>query len=83
MKTIEAIKWFEKHKTGIRCLKCRHARKLTFSEGIRFTSDCAVCMHPYGAGVSYPEYSMDGRVVWKSDYCSYGEPKPDGGVDDA
>lgn len=66
----------------VRCLKCRHARELTYAEGIRFTSDCLVCMNPHGAGVSYPEYNMDGRVVWKSDYCSYGDQKHDGGTED-
>lgn len=70
--TIEAV-------PVVRCLKCKHERKLTYAERIRFTSDCVVCMHPYGPGVSYPEYKMDGRVVWKSDYCMYGEPKQCGG----
>lgn len=73
--TIEAV-------PVMRCLKCRHARELTYAEGIRFTSDCLVCMNPHGAGVSYPEYNMDGRVVWKSGYCSYGDQKHDGGTED-
>lgn len=67
----------------VRCQKCRHARELTCIERMRFSSDCVVCMYSCGAGNSYPEYSMDGRVVLKYDYCSYGEQKPDGGETDA
>lgn len=65
----------------VRCQKCRHARELTDVEKIRFTSDCAVCTHPHGAGVSYPEYHMTGRVVWKNGFCSCGDPKEEGATD--
>ena len=59
----------------VRCVKCRHARELSGIEKIRFTSDCVVCKHPHGAGVSYPEYNMTGRVVWKEGFCSCGDLK--------
>lgn len=65
----------------IRCGKCRHSRELGGLEKIYFTSDCVVCTHPHGAGVSYPEYHMTGRVVWKEGFCSCGDPEAEGGAD--
>ena len=59
----------------IRCKDCSYARKLNERERRIFQVGCMVCTCASGAGTAYPEYQVEGRVVWKHEYCSHGEPR--------
>lgn len=59
----------------VRCKDCRNARMPSIKEMSIFEPYCLVCLYPHGAGVSYPEYGMEERIVTQNDYCSYGKQR--------
>ena len=59
----------------IRCKDCYYARKLDARERRIFQVGCMVCTCASGAGTVYPEYQIEGRVVWKHEYCRPGQPR--------
>lgn len=60
------------------CKDCIHARPLNLRELMVFDSGCFVCTSQYGAGSSYPEYEMTGRVVFPKGFCSYAHRRTNG-----
>lgn len=59
----------------IRCKDCASSRSCAGAEQYIFQSNCRICENPHGAGVSYPEYAIKGRVVMEHEYCSYGRKR--------
>lgn len=62
----------------IYCKDCIYARPLNLRELMVFDSDCFVCTSRYGAGSSYPEYEMTGKVVFPKSFCSYAHRRTNG-----
>ena len=62
----------------IYCKDCSHARPLNLRELMVFDSGCFVCTSQYGAGTSYPEYEMTGKVVFPKSFCSYAHRRTNG-----
>lgn len=60
------------------CKDCSHARPLNLRELMVFDSNCFVCTSQYGAGTSFPEYEMTGRVVFPKGFCCYGHRSTNG-----
>ena len=62
----------------IYCKDCSHARPLNLRELMVFDSNCFVCTSQYGAGTSFPEYEMTGKVVFPKSFCSYAHRRENG-----
>ena len=60
------------------CKDCSHARPLNLRELMVFDSGCFVCTSQHGAGASYPEYEMTGKVVFPKSFCSYAHRRTNG-----
>jgi hypothetical protein len=62
----------------IYCKDCSYARPLNLRELMVFDSACFVCTSRNGAGTSYPEYEMTGKVVFPKSFCSYAHRRAHG-----
>lgn len=77
------LRWLRKAPTidavpVVYCKDCTYARPLNLRELMIFDSNCFACTSQYGAGVSYPEYEITGKIVCPKCFCSYGHRRKNG-----
>ena len=60
------------------CKDCSYARPLNLMELMTFERGCLVCTSQHGAGTTYPERGMSGKVVFPKSFCSYGHRRTNG-----
>lgn len=77
------LRWLRKAPTidavpVVYCKDCIHARPLNLREFMIFDSNCFVCTLQHGAGTSFPEYEINGRVVFPKSFCSYAHRRTNG-----